>query len=132
MLYGRDPILPQDLTCDVKKKQSGYKDIDHYKVELLRVMKEAYAKTIAVKAKDQMDYKRYYDRTQKEVEFKIGDLVWVHFYLPEVGKTHKLLAKFDGPYKVLEKVNSVSYRVTNDKRCFIAHVQRLLPYYVFK
>ena len=45
-----------------------------------------------------------------------------------MGKTHKLLPKFNGPFEVIEEINPVSYRVQNEKKVFLAHVQRLLPY----
>ena len=51
-----------------------------------------------MKEKEQEKYKVYYDKTHKEIILKEGDLVWVYFGLPEKGKTHKLLSRFDGPY----------------------------------
>ena len=84
------------------------------------------------KEKEQLKYKSYYDAHHKTVDFKIGSAVWVHFGLPEVGLTHKLLPRFDGPYEILEKLDQVTYRVTDQARMFPVHVQRMLPYYTWE
>ena len=131
LLYGRDPILPQDLKMGLHLKQKKYGDTDLYKIELLRTLAKAYNKVKETKEKNQREYKRYYDRSHRTVSYKEGDKVWIHFWLPEKDKTHKLLARFEGPFEIKEQMDAVSYRVANERRTFIVHVQRILPYYVW-
>lgn len=78
---------------------------------------------------EQAKYKRIYDLTHKDIQFQIGDKVWVHFGLPQPVLTTKLLPRFEGPFEVIEKLDSVTYRVMDDNRVFPSHVQRMLPYY---
>jgi hypothetical protein len=98
-------------------------------MERLAKIKKEYDRVMANRAKDQHYYKNYYDRTHKNVKFEEGALVWIHFHLPEANKTHKLLPRFEGPYKVIKKIDAVTYRVQNEHRSFMVHVQRMLPYY---
>ena len=51
--------------------------------------------------------KRYYDRTSQNRTFLVGDLVLV--LLPS--STNKLLAKWQGPFPVVEKFSETTYRV---------------------
>ena len=63
------------------------------------------------------------------MEFIEGDKVWVYYGLPEIGKTFKLLPRFDGPYEVIKRLDNVIYRVKKGDKIVVAHVQRLLKYY---
>ena len=126
LLYGRDAILPQDLMFETPKNARAM-DIEEYKMNLLKTLRMAYDKVTNRRELEQARYKKSYDITHKNIEFNIGDNVWVHFGLPEVGKTHKLLPRFDGPYRIVAKLDKVTYRVGNQKQIFSAHVQRLLP-----
>jgi hypothetical protein len=129
MLYGRDPTLPQDLTFGVAPRREVYEDDDDYKVKLLLKLKAAYDKLRESKASQQQAYKAKYDRTHKDITFNIGDEVWVHNGLPKEGQTFKLSSRFEGPYRVIQQLDRVTYRVEDEFKNFPVHVQRLLPYY---
>ena len=129
LMYGRDAQLPQDLLVGIRNTTKKYGDLEQFKLERLAKIKKKYDRVIASRAQDQHQYKSYYDRSHKHVEFKEGALVWIHFHLQEANKTHKLLPRFEGPYKVIKKIDQVTYRVQNDRRNFMVHVQRMLPYY---
>jgi len=53
------------------------------------------------------------NKHRKGAQFKLGDLVWIHLrqerFLSK--RRSKLLPRLDGPFKVLEKVNSNAYKV---------------------
>ena len=135
MLYGRDCVLPQDVAFPRPKENLQGQDRDQYKMERLRLLKIAYDKLKSVREKEQASSKRYYDRTHVNVDFKVGDLIWVHDSTNEVGKTAKLQSRFVGPYEVLHKQTfggEVTYRVKNDTRIMLVHVNRMLPYYVWE
>ena len=55
--------------------------------------------------------------------------MWVYFGLTVIGKTHKLLPRFDGPYQIINKLDNVTYRVKRDNKIQVAHVQRLIKYH---
>ena len=56
-------------------------------------------------------YQRATSKHRKKVEFKVGDLVWIHLRkerFPQ-GKYRKL--KADGPFTVLERVGGNAYKI---------------------
>jgi len=58
-------------------------------------------------------YKDFADKSRREVKFKKGDEVWwniKNFRLPE-GLSHKFLGPYAGPFKVLEKKLSDTYKL---------------------
>ena len=129
LLYGRDAVLPQDLALRLTLKQQDFENKDTYKIHLLKTLKHAYEKVRHHKEIEQAKYKSYFDKSHKHVEFGIGDPVWVYFGLPEAGKTTKLLPRFDGPYEVISKLDSVTYRLKKDEKVVVAHVQRLIKFH---
>ncbi len=58
-------------------------------------------------------YKDFVDKSRREVKFQVGDEVWLNiknFRLPE-GLSHKFLGPYAGPFKVLEKKLSDTYKL---------------------
>lgn len=60
--------------------------------------------------------KQMADQKRKDREFDIGDMVYVKLKPYEqasvtIRECHKLAAKYFGPYKVIEKVGKVAYRL---------------------
>lgn len=48
---------------------------------------------------------------------------------PKKGHTMKLLPRWEGPYKILEQVNEVNYRIEmGGVRNIVVHVQKLRKY----
>lgn len=128
MLYGRDPVLPQDLSVPVRSVQlEGYGD---YKRERLQRLRVAYDRLRERRIDYQQDYKAAYDKSQRPTEFGIGSQVMIFFPAQKVGLTYKFLAKWDGPYEVVAKLTDLNYRVEHlrSKRILVVHVQRMLHY----
>jgi hypothetical protein len=60
--------------------------------------------------------KQFVDRKRTERSFEVGDLVYLKLQPYRQSSVasrvhHKLLAKFYGPYEVLEKIGSVAYKL---------------------
>ncbi len=58
-------------------------------------------------------YKDFADKSRREVKFEVGDKVWLNirnFQLPE-GLSHKFMGPYAGPFKVLEKKLSDTYKL---------------------
>ncbi len=58
-------------------------------------------------------YKDFVDKSQRKVKFQEGDEVWLNiknFQLPK-GLSHKFLGPYAGPFKVLEKKFSDTYKL---------------------
>jgi hypothetical protein len=136
MLYARDPVLPQYLAYPLRRHPvNNISDpLQNYKVEQLKLLAEAHKKLRKRKETYQAKYKEYYDRKHKQVDFHVNDLVMIYFPATKIGKTYKFLAKWDGPYKVLAKINDVNYRVASlaQDKILAVHVQRMLKYTPWK
>jgi len=58
-------------------------------------------------------YKDFVDKSRRKVKFQVGDEVWLNinnFQLPE-RLSHKFLGPYAGPFKVLEKKLSDTYKL---------------------
>ena len=132
LVYGRDPILPQDvLTGQVHTgRNQSPSELEDYKLNQLRTLKMAYDKLNRHRQLTQAKYKAYYDKSHKQIKFAINDQVLVFFGIPKKGCTHKLLPRWEGPYQIMEQIDSVTYRVVScipgkTEKTFLTHVQRL-------
>jgi hypothetical protein len=128
LIYGRDPILPQDLFLPLKANKRQITEVDQaeYKMKLLKKLQDAYAKLNQDKIQERDVYKTYYDQTHKQVTFHIGDQVMLFTPRTEKGLTTKFLSRWTGPFQITHQVNPVTYRL--EKHTNPVHVQRLRPY----
>jgi hypothetical protein len=58
-------------------------------------------------------YKISGDKGRKQLDFALGDLVWLHLrkeHFPDLRKS-KLMPRADGPFKVLKKINENAYNL---------------------
>ena len=140
LLYGRDAILPNDLLV-FRKQQLGHRaivseDLEQYKLEVVKRLSEAYEQLNKHKEAVQTKYKEYYDQSQKDVEYQVGDKVFVYKPASKEGLSFKLLPHWTGPYEISAKVDRLTYRVKIIKRTRLkdqiryepVHVQRLRLY----
>ena len=134
LLYGRDAVLPHDL-CFPRTKSTASTDPSEYSATLVETLKKAYEKLNEHKTKYQNQYKTYYDRSHKKIEFHLEELVMVYFPVAKLNLSYKLIPKFEGPFKIIKKIDQVTYRVqdqANSRRIFGVHVQRLIKYKPFQ
>ena len=74
--------------------------------------------------------KRYYDRKHHLNCFKRGDLVLMKTMVKQVGKSPKIMDRYEGPFVVIDKISDLTYRIKENvhKRAKIIHHDRLKPY----
>ena len=132
LIYGRDGVMPQDLMIGNpvrNQRQVSELDQNDYKANLLKVLKQAYDKLNKQKEDASRKMKEYYDLSQKEVEFKVDDEVWLYVPAPTPGLSRKLIGFWEGPHTVVGKLDAVTYRLKMKTRRSVkytpAHVKRL-------
>jgi hypothetical protein len=97
--------------------------------------RNAYEQAAIKRDKEINYYKFRYDTFHKNVEFNINDLVMVYWPIPKRGYTQKLLPKWKGPYRVMSRLGSVTYRVLLNtskdgvENTLVVHVQRMKLYH---
>ena len=138
---GRNPRVPTVLTEVTDLLERRFAMIRGTKSQAaLRVTKQMYADLS--KAKEylriaQQRQKSYADRKRVDKEFKVDDMVLLstrNLKLKNDERTTaraKLLPKYIGPYKILERVGKVAYRIKLPERCRIHpvfHVSLLHAY----
>jgi len=126
LLHGRDALLPQDVAFGVNidnLRKISKTNKGEYQKELMTTLRKAYEDLIDHRALEQNKYKRYYDKTHKEVHFNVGDKVLILYDTPAKGA---LMPRWEGPFIIIERIDTVIYRLENDDKITTAHVQRMV------
>jgi hypothetical protein len=135
-LHGFEPRLPPDAHLEQQLRRisrSRHTSVTQYTAHLLRTLDESRRLARARTAQYKLKQKDRYDSDHIAIEFDVGDQVLL--WREEQGsKSQKLVRKWDGPYRVVDKISSLTYRVNrvqplgSPTDVVIAHVQRLKPY----
>ena len=74
--------------------------------------------------------KAKYDRQANAVSFKEGEQVWLYNPQRKKGRSPKLQKDWEGPYRVIKKINDVVYRIqkTPKTKMKVMHSNRLAKY----
>ena len=115
VMFGRQLRGPVDLVMprpEAERLQSGIPYVDRLRDRLV-VIHERVRSQLKLTGLEQ---KRRYDRDAEKVGFAPGDTVWL--YNPKVkrGRSPKLGKPWTGPYRVMEKLTDVVYRVQQEPR----------------
>ena len=100
LLYGRDARPPTE-TAVTHVRNPYLVDIDDYREDLLSNLSLAWKLAAENIRRAQKSQKRYYDRSTRKVNLRVGDRVMVYMPSEEKGEEHKLRRPFYGPYRVL-------------------------------
>lgn len=127
LMHGFEPFFPIDskLIPD---------NIPHNIQKSLKQLQIVRNKLPQVVQAAQNTQKKYYDQTHRIIEYQPGDLVLIKFPFLQIGKSPKLAPKYRGPFKILEKISDLNYKVkitlNNKDTEDIIHVRRIKPYLI--
>jgi hypothetical protein len=108
VVYGQNPISPLDLTpLPVTHHFSG--DAEERVKDIKRLHEQVQSKIMQQNER----YQKSANKHRRHVEFKEGDLVWVHLRKDRFppGKFGKLKPRADGPFKVLKRIGENAYKI---------------------
>ncbi|GJR60247.1 coiled-coil domain-containing protein SCD2 isoform X1 [Tanacetum coccineum] len=129
VVYGANPITPLDLAVlDTSTKFS--KEASDVAADIKSIHQRIHDKI--AKTNELIKYRR--DIGRKHVLFKLGDLVWLYFRKERFPskRRSKLSPRFDGPFKVIAKVNDNAYAIDlpgNSSASATINVADIQPYY---
>ena len=133
---GRQPLDLQAYKLGLKDYLPRIKDKDYvsYFKTLVTVMEQDRSNATANQVYYDVMRKESHDKKFIHKEFKIGDKVLVSIKDRYVGNNAKLQQLFDGPFKVIDKIHNLTYKLkrmdaTSDKPLItVAHVSKLKLY----
>lgn len=112
MAFGREMNLPFDLSVTPKDSlQADAKEHIRDILENLKITHEIANQNIAEK---QAKSKERYDERAKEPSFRLNQMVLLQQFKTPVGKSPKLIDKYDGPYYISELGPNFTYKL---RRC---------------
>jgi hypothetical protein len=128
IMFGRELTLPIDLVLgNPEPLYQTHSDFARQLEKKIKIVHNSVRKNIKFASETQ---KRKYDHRAVENSYSEGDLVWL--YCPQVkpGVCSKFARHWNGPYKVLSKINDVLYRVQMSQRSKpkVVHHDRLKKY----
>ena len=108
VVYGKNPSTPLDLV-PLPTNQSYSADADE-RAKAIKVMHEQVRKRIE---KQNQKYEKQANKHRKAVNFKEGDLVWMHLSKERFppGRHAKLKQRGDGPFKIVKCIGNNAYKV---------------------
>lgn len=117
LIFGRIARIPSSRQ-PIAEEAGTYQ---HYLLELFNQIREAQetAKTNLEQAK--IRSKRYYDRRLNEINFQVGDYV----FLKVEKKTNKFTDEYSGPHKILEILNHENIRIQFKNTTKLVHANKL-------
>lgn len=123
-MYGRHPELPSAL---YRPPTGSYGTLESYKEELIQRLSSAHELARQSLATSAEARKCMFDTKCKVPAFSVGDVVCISDSAGAAGLARKLQAKWRGPFRVVERLSTVTFRVkkTRTGEQKVVHANRL-------
>lgn len=127
--FGREMRLPVDALTGTPPEAP--KPVTDYAADLQKRLDEVHALVRDCSLKSSERMKTRYDRKANTDGFEEGSLVWLHNPLRKKGKSPKFQPRWEGPYKIITRLNDLTYRIKQGTRGKpkIVHIDRLARYH---
>ncbi|KAJ8020240.1 hypothetical protein HOLleu_39778 [Holothuria leucospilota] len=128
LLFGRQVRGPMQLLKELwtgQCKETETKTTYQYVLELQNRLEETCKLAQENLKKAKQKQARYYNRKAKDRTFKVGDEVLL--LIPN--EENKLLMQWKGPFPIVEKLNSMNYKIDFGHRAKVFHANMLKRYY---
>lgn len=130
VIFGADLRLPADLKFgrnpSITTGKGDYWETFRDEIEGIHQHVRQRTQVMSNKMKDR------YDRAVNSKGFREGDLVLLYNPLRKKGLCPKLQTSWEGPYKVIKRLNDVVYRIHSctqrRSKMKVVHLERLAPY----
>ena len=130
LMFGREVNLPADLLYPQPPGQCQRPNTHQYLGQFQDKLSKVHdiAREKMLKASEKQKF--YYDNNSKKPNYRTGDPVWLRTYKKSVGKTPKLQFRWEGPYKIIQKISDVTVKIQRNLRANmkVVHINKLKPY----
>lgn len=108
--FGRSPTLPVDVMLGTTETRKDI-PIPKFVSDLNRSLAQVYSTVRQSIDVAHQRNKTRYDQHSVYTHFTIGDQVWLYVPAVKTGTTKKLASLWRGPYTVIDRINSVNYKI---------------------
>jgi len=124
LIYGHQATLPTALSLPPKPTYlyDDYAEELKQKLRATQQLAKAHLNEAKIKAK------MYTDKDINLKTFKIGDKVLLQDETLRRGCSKKLDAQWTGPYRVVDKISDVNYKIQIKRKTICVHANRLKPF----
>lgn len=128
IIFGRNIRLPCDILFGVKPEAEQC--LTDYVVCLEKKMADIHNSARSSLKINSNNMKARYDKKSNSSGFQPNEQVWLFNPSRKKGTCSKLTPKWEGPYKIVDRINDVVYRIQKSvKHKFkIVHLDRLAPF----
>lgn len=129
VLFGQEIILPVDVMWDMGH-QERFSAVSDYVVALTDTLSTVVGAVKRHQERASAQQKAAYDFRVNHQYYAVGELVWVQNKVRKKGRCPKLQRRYKGPFKVLEIISDVLYRVCLPEGGaeMVVHFNRLKPF----
>ncbi|XP_072023286.1 uncharacterized protein [Amphiura filiformis] len=112
LLYGREAILPMDVALLEPERLTDRTVREHIKqlVTQLETTREISKHHLQ---QNQQTMKKRYDQHATDVQYQVGDSVFIYFPVTQPGLSKKLCKHWCGPYLIIKQSSPVNFMVRN-------------------
>ena len=105
-------MLPLDVTlmAPTEYPEKTVRDHIHHLVSQLEVFRAISKQHTEL---NQTNMKQRYDEHASDVQYQVGDTVWLYIPVTQPGLSKKLMKFWSGPYLLVEQTGPVNFRVRN-------------------
>ena len=131
LIYGREPRLPLDNLIRYTDTSELFSSVSDFRSRMLVAKREALELAMEHNQRAHMKIKDRYDLSHDDLEFSIGELVWLFTPNKKKGLSPKLMSRWSGPYRIVDKNSKVNYVLSDEsgkKLKQIIHINRLKKY----
>ena len=121
-------MLPIDILIGILPTQ--HKEVPAFVADLNRSLSAVYSTVSTNIHSAHQHNKTKYDKESTSNHYSVGDIVWLYNPTIKTGQTKKLASLWRGPYTVVDRTNSVNYRIRligspSNQKSLVVHQNRL-------
>ncbi len=132
LLYGHEPRLPLDVNLLPSPPDKLSTSIAEHRERIVSQLEEAQRLAKQNTERTQQQMKARYDLKSAPVLYQIGQRIWVYTPKTQKGLSKKLLHRWHGPYRIVQRLSPVTFKLCNSANRLVAapvHVNRIKPFY---